>query len=218
MQPKVKDIAIYGAGGLGREIASMIEKINRLDYQWNFIGFFDDGKPIGTQISHFGCILGSLGELNQWQSPLCVILAFGNPQTLYAVRHKIDNHLLEFPNIISPDFEISDVQTFEIGLGNIIKGGCFVSTDVKIGNYNLLNGSNVLGHDVKVGDYNVVMPGARISGEVTISERNLLGSDCFIKQQIKIGHDVTISPLSALLTKPKDNNTYIGNPAKIFKY
>ena len=75
-----------------------------------------------------------------------------------------------------------------------------------------------IGHDVILGNYNSIMPGVRISGEVKIGNLNLLGADSFIKQQIIIGDSVTLSPLSALLTKPKNGGTYIGNPAKIFKY
>ena len=62
------------------------------------------------------------------------------------------------------------------------------------------------------------MPGVRVSGEVTIGERNLIGSCSFILQQTRIGNEVTLSPGSILLTNPKDGNTYIGNPAKKFKY
>ena len=33
----MKDIAIYGAGGFGREVASLIKRINRIENQWNFV-------------------------------------------------------------------------------------------------------------------------------------------------------------------------------------
>ena len=36
----MKDIAIFGAGGLAKEIASLIERVNNTDNNcWNFIGF-----------------------------------------------------------------------------------------------------------------------------------------------------------------------------------
>ena len=214
----MKDLAIYGAGGFGREVAFMIDKINTIEPTWNLIGFFDDGKTLGEDVSHFGKVLGGLKELNEWKSPLCVALCFGNPKTVVTIRNKLTNTRLNFPNLIDPDFSIADRKTFSIGEGNIIKGHCGVTTDVKIGNYNLLNGYVSIGHDVTIGNYNTIMPGARISGEVSIGDKNLIGAYCFIKQQIKIGDSVTISPLSALLTKPKNGTTYIGNPAKIFKF
>ncbi|MBQ1759932.1 MAG: hypothetical protein IIZ94_09650, partial [Prevotella sp.] len=48
-----KKIAIYGAGGLGREVAGGINRINSCsDEQWELVGFFDDNIPIGTKVSH----------------------------------------------------------------------------------------------------------------------------------------------------------------------
>lgn len=47
----MKDIAIYGAGGFGREIACLIMIINGSLEQpeWNLIGFFDDGRHKGER-------------------------------------------------------------------------------------------------------------------------------------------------------------------------
>jgi UDP-3-O-[3-hydroxymyristoyl] glucosamine N-acyltransferase len=75
-----------------------------------------------------------------------------------------------------------------------------------------------MGHDSKLGNFNVLMPRTNICGEVHIGNRNLFGSNCFIKQQLKVPDDVTVGPLSVLLTKPTSGNTYIGNPAKKFKF
>ena len=215
----MKDIAIYGAGGLGRELACLIDRINsETDQHWNIIGFFDDGKEIGEEISHFGKCLGGIEQLNSYDRPLAVILAFGLPATTEAVHGKIHNPNVYFPNLIDASFIIADPNTFEIGEGNIITRGCAVSTEIHIGNFNLFNADIGMGHDVKVGDYNAFMPGSTISGGVAIGHRNLFGSGCFVKQYLKIGNDVTVSPLSALLTKPKDGKVYIGNPAKLFRY
>lgn len=215
----MKDIAIYGAGGFGREVASMIDLINRTQPNtWNLIGFFDDGEPKEKQVSHFGRILGNYEDLNAWPTDLRVVLCIGSPKTLKIVRGKITNPKVIFPNLIHPNFVITDAATFNIGEGNIIKANCSVTCDVTIGNFNVLNGFINIGHDVNVGDFNVFMPGCRISGEVTVKTLNLIGADSFIKQQLKIGEGVTLSPLSALLTKPKDNCLYIGNPAKKIEF
>lgn len=214
----MKDIAIYGLGGLGREVACMIAEINAVSPQWNFIGFFDDGAPESMIPSNHGKLLGNIDTLNNWPTDLCVALCFGSPKVIELVRNRITNPLISFPNLIASDFYIGDIDTFKIGEGNIIVGSCAVTCNVEIGNFNLLNGSVTLGHDVKIGNYNVIMPGTRVSGEVSIGNRNLLGAMSFVKQQLTIKDDVTLSPLSALLTKPKSGCTYIGNPAKIFRY
>jgi sugar O-acyltransferase (sialic acid O-acetyltransferase NeuD family) len=214
----MKDIAIYGMGGLGREVACTIAEINAVSPQWNFVGFFDDGVPESMIQATHGKLLGNIDTLNNWPTELCVVLCFGSPRTIEVVRNKITNHHISFPNVIHPNFRISDKETFKIGEGNIIVGSCVVTCNISIGNFNLLNGSVVMGHDSTLGNYNVIMPGTRISGQVTIGNRNLLGAMSFVKQQLTIKDDVTLSPLSALLTKPKSGCTYIGNPAKIFRY
>jgi acetyltransferase-like isoleucine patch superfamily enzyme len=62
------------------------------------------------------------------------------------------------------------------------------------------------------------MPAVRVSGEIIIEDKNLFGASSFVLQQLKIGTGITLSPLSVLLHKPKDGNTYIGNPAVVVKY
>lgn len=214
----MKDIAIYGAGGLGREVAITIKEINQVNPEWNLIGFFDDGLEKGMPVPGFGCILGGINEINNWNSSLSIVLCFGNPNTIHIAKDKIKNKNIFFPNIISPSCWFGAKETINFGIGNIIQGETIFTTSIEIGSFNVLNGFINVGHDVKIGDYNVVMPKVMISGEVTIGNENLLGANCFIKQQLRIGQGVTVSPLSALLTKPKDGGTYIGNPAKLFKF
>ena len=54
----MNNIAIYGAGGFGREVACLIKRINEKSPTWNLIGFFDDDPKLkGQMISHsFGSI------------------------------------------------------------------------------------------------------------------------------------------------------------------
>lgn len=214
----MKDIAIFGAGGFGKEIACLIKQINDVEPQWNLIGFFDDGKDKGLQISHYGKVLGGMDEINQYPSELALVISIGSPSSLRGVRERITNEKIYFPNIIAPTFGISDPETFTIGEGNVIGHGCSVSCDVTIGDFNVFNADIVMGHDAKVGNYNVIMPDIRISGEVTIGEENLIGVGSIILQQVKVGNKVHLGAGAVLMTKPKDGGTYIGNPAKRLKY
>lgn len=214
----MKDIAIFGAGGFGKEIACLINRINENNDIWNIIGFFDDGVEKGTTISHIGKVLGGMEEINSWPKPLALAIAIGNPKSLKYVKERITNPQISFPNIIHPDFVIKDTKTFTIGEGNIIQDGCSASCDVTIGNFNIVNGKIGFGHDNNIGNYNVFMPSVSISGEITMGDCNLIGVGSIILQQIKIGNDVRLGAGAVLMTKPKDGNTYIGNPAKLFKY
>lgn len=214
----MKDIAIFGAGGFGKEIACLIKHINDVTHQWNLIGFFDDGKEKGLQISHYGKVLGGMTDINAYPNSLAMVIAIGNPASLRGVRNRVFNKNIYFPNLIAPDFGVSDPDAFSIGEGNIIGHGCSVSCDVTIGNFNIFNADIVMGHDAKVGDYNVIMPDIRISGEVSIGEENLIGVGSIILQQIAVGNRIHLGAGAVLMTKPKDGGTYLGNPAKLFKF
>lgn len=220
----MQDIAIYGASGYGKEVAGHITYFNTYavrkgeESQWNIVGFFDDGVAKGTAVSHFGKVLGGINEVNSYDKPLALVLAIGNPKVRKKVFEKITNPNISFPNLMYPDVWFLDKNTFEMGIGNVICGATTVSCDVKIGNFNLMNGFINMGHDVTIGDFNSIMPGVRISGEVSIGSENLIGVGSIILQQIKIGERITIGAGGVVMTKPKNDSTYIGNPAKILKY
>lgn len=216
----IKDIAIYGAGGFGKEVACLIGRINKAggSPKWNLIGFFDDGKAKGTSVSHFGTVLGGLSELNSWPVPLAVAIAIGKPSCIYSIKSRITNYLITYPNLIDKSFHILDPETFQIGQGNIIQGPGSISCDTRLGSFNILNGSIVIGHDSSIGNFNVLMPATRISGEVSLGDKNLLGIQSIVLQQVHVGDNVTLGPGSVLLSKPKDNSVYIGVPAKRFRY
>lgn len=207
----MKDIAIYGAGGFGREIACMIR--NRLP-EWNIIGFFDDGKPKGQQVLSFGPVLGGIDDLNAWPNVIAIAIAIGNPKTVKNLVEKIKNPNICYPNIIHPNFEEMDPDTFAIGKGNIIMGGCRVSCNVSMGDFNLLNGAVIIGHDAMVGSYNSCMPAVRISGEVKIGDCNFFGVSSIVLQQIKIGDGIKLGAGSVLMNKPRNGQLYMGNPAR----
>lgn len=212
----MKDIAIFGAGGFGKEVACLIRIINEsLDEpRWNFVGFFDDGVEAGTAISHFGICLGGMEELNHWSASIDVCVAIGNGAVVEKVVSRIINPMVEFPNVIHPDFHIADPAGFKIGKGNIIQGSCCATTDVTIGNFNVFNGGVIIAHDDKIGNYNSFMPGTRISGEVKIGDRNFFGVYSVVLQCLTVKDDTKLAAGSVLMTKPKSGNTYIGVPAR----
>ena len=99
----MKDIAIYGAGGFGREIACLIRIINESEKEikWNLIGFFDDDPALkGQKISHYGICLGGMKELNEYQGELALTISIGSPLVVREIAQKITNHNVYFPNII----------------------------------------------------------------------------------------------------------------------
>lgn len=212
----MKKIAIYGAGGFGKEVACILNLINEKNPTWELVGFFDDGKEKGMVVSHFGSILGNLHDLNLWPEPISIAFAVGSPAILQKLVTGITNPNIDFPNIVHPEAFFADKKSLQIGQGNVIVRGCSFSCDVSIGNFNQFNSISALAHDVKVGDFNVFMPLTRISGETTIGNQNFFGIGSVVLQCIKIGNNTRIGAGSYLMRNTKDGHLYFGNPARKF--
>jgi sugar O-acyltransferase (sialic acid O-acetyltransferase NeuD family) len=210
----MKDIAIFGAGGFGKEVACIINKINEIKPTWNMVGFFDDGVEKETEISHFGRVLGNASDLNRWSDPINIVFAIGSPKILSFLADKITNSKVNFPNIIHPEVFYADNQSFKIGKGNVVVRACSFSVDVSVGDFNQFNSLSALAHDVVVGSYNVFMPLSRISGEVKIGDCNFFGISAILLQNVKVGDNTRIGAGSIVITKTKDGFLYMGNPAK----
>lgn len=208
----MKDIVIYGGGGFGREIACLLNRINTVEPTWNFLGFIDDVKTVGDK-NEYGKVLGGLDVLNNWGKALSVVISIGNPQTVKNITEKINNPLIEFPNIFAPDVVIMDKESLLLGKGNIFCTGCLISCNAKIGNFNAFNDFVSIGHDTIIGNCNAFMTATRISGLVTIGDYNYFGVNSCMVQGIKIGNNTTVAAGSAIMRRTKDGYTYIGVPA-----
>jgi len=210
-----KDIAIFGAGGFGREIACLIKRINEKEPNfWSFIGFFDDDETIKGTWNDYGKVIGGMDVLNSWSKPLNIVIAIGNPQVLEQIVGKIHNPNIIYPNLIDPNVEFMDKEKVEMGEGNVICMRSTISTNVKFGSFNLLNVAVGVGHDASFRDYNVMMPNVNISGGVAIGSGNLFGVKSTVLQYLKVGDRVKIGACSLLMRNAKSDNLYFGIPAE----
>lgn len=210
----MKDIVIFGAGGYGREIACLLRLINVQEPKWNLLGFLDDNPDLkGTQ-NEYGTVLGGVEWLNSRQIPIAVAIAIGTPVAVKNVAERIDNPLVEFPNLYAPSTTFLDKDSLKIGKGNIFCSNCMISCNVTVGDFNLFNGHIPIGHDTQIGNYNVIMPSCNISGGVRMGDCNFLGVQSVVLQYIRIGNETRVGANSVVMRKTKDGYLYIGNPAK----
>ena len=213
----MKDIAIYGAGGFGREVQSLIGQLNAKELTYNFVGFFDDGKSKGELING-SPVLGGMEELNKWSKPLCLALAIGDPGVKKQVFDKITNPLISFPSLIHPSAMIGESRFVRIDEGCIICGGTIITVNIVIERFVILNLSCTVGHDTTIGAFSSFMPTVNISGEVNIGEGVYVGTGAKIINQLSIG-EWTIVGAGAVVAKSLPANcTAVGVPAKAIKF
>lgn len=189
----MRRVAIYGAGGFGKEVRGMLE-MNRDAY--TFAGFIDDFKRLSVAANEYDDIL----------------FAIANP----TVREKIITGWLgkhvPFFTMVSPDVVLHpSVQT---GRGTIICPGVKFTVDIRVGDFSIINLNATIGHDVVLCEFCSVMPSANISGNVHVGKRVFVGSGATILQGLKIGDDVVIGAGAVVTRDIPDGHTVVGVPAR----
>jgi len=209
----MKNIAIYGFGGHGREVACLLKHINDQSPKWKLVGFFDDGETVGKS-NRYGKVLGGIDSLNNYNEPISIHIAIADIKSRVQIVNQISNVKVEFPNIVAPDVLFFDYTTVKLGMGNLINFTCQISCDVQIGDFNLLNGGAVIGHDTTIENFNTLMPSTRISGSCSVGEYNFFGLNSMTIQGIEVGDNTRIGAGSLISHNTQDGHLYFGNPAK----
>ncbi len=208
----MRDLAIYGAGGLGRETAVMIEQINKVQPQWNLIGFFDDGMTEGDHVDSFP-VLGGMHQLNEHNASFSLVIAIADSKSRKKIYDQIKNIHIDFPVLIHPQAIIGS-RSNNFHKGAIIAAGCIFTTGISVGEFAIVNLACTVGHDVKIGNYCSVMPGCNISGNVEIGEATLIGTGSQVLQNITIGKHCKVGAGAVVTADVEEDSTVVGVPAK----
>jgi sugar O-acyltransferase (sialic acid O-acetyltransferase NeuD family) len=207
----MRKIAIAGAGGFSKEVYLTINTINKIDFQWEFTGFFDDNVPKGKFFMDYE-VLGTMNELNSINEDMYVVIAAGKSMNILSILQKLTSDKLQFPNIIHPSVFFHS-ESLSIGVGNIFQSYSSLSADNRLGNYNVFNAGVRVGHDTIIGNYNTFAPSTLISGGVEIGDQNDFGMNSGVLQYKKVGNCNIIAPMSVLFKSIKDKGHYLGVPA-----
>lgn len=157
----MKKIVIVGSGGFAKEVAFLIDEINKLKKEWNLLGFID--TKVGTFNGKYK-VYNNDDWLENTKSEIFVVFGLGDPSLIKKLVAKFKlNKNINFPTIIHPNV-IGDWDHITIGEGNIICAGSIFTTDIKIGSFNVFNLDCTVGHDAVIDSFNVINPSVNISG------------------------------------------------------
>lgn len=209
----MRDIVIIGAGGFGREVAWLIRDINRVDPQWNILGFVDDDPSLQGQLIGGYPVIGDVAWLTHQE--LSVVCAIGNPLVKRKVLQQLASSKNTYPVLIHP----SVIRSEEVRIqeGSILCAGNILTVNIDIGKHVILNLSCTVGHDVVIKDYCSLMPGIRLSGNSILEEAVHVGTGSSIIQGITIGRNAVIGMGSVVIKDIPNNSTAVGIPARVIK-
>lgn len=76
----MQDLVLIGAGGFGREVAWLVNNINRFQETWNLIGFIDNNSHLEGSIINGLPVLGGMEWFDSRESAISVACTIGKPK------------------------------------------------------------------------------------------------------------------------------------------
>lgn len=207
------DVAIFGAGGFGREIADTFAQSQNISDKYNLIGYFDDTLKKGEVVNGFE-VLGSSDDILASSTPLAIVLALGSGKSRYQVFRRFEGKCV-FPTIIHESAKISHYS--KIGQGCVIQANCIVAANANIGNFVVMNANSGSGHDTNVGDFASIMSFCDVAGSSILEEYCFLGTGVKVIPNIRVAKNSILCAGSVVFREVKRPSKLMGNPAKIIE-
>ncbi|WP_206215123.1 acetyltransferase [Adlercreutzia sp. ZJ138] len=213
--PDLKKLVLFGAGGMGREVAYLVEKINDPHPQYELLGFVDD-SPFDDHAQIGGYpVLGDTDWLIAHRDEVVCTCCIGNAGVKAKIQERLSQQGVKFESLIAADVDVP--SSTSIGPGCVIYPEVGLSVDCQIGAGVLLNSRTTVGHDSTIGDYSSVMTGTGISGSCHIGREVNIGGHAFLIPGRRIGDRATVAAGSVVFSHVKAGTTVLGNPAKRMK-
>lgn len=204
-------VLIVGAGGFGRETASLLAA---LDQEFEAAGFADDSTDLQGQSVAGLPVLGGV-DIARDRKELGVVVTVGNPRR-YDVKRMIVERLDLDPDryvtLIHPQASVG--TEVSIGEGTVILAGCVVTHGVRMGKHVALMPNAVITHDDDLGDYVILGAGAKLGGGVTVGAGAYIGSGALIRESTVIGAGSMIGMGAVVVNDVPPGEIWVGVPAR----
>lgn len=213
----MKELYIIGAGGFGREIAWLVERINEKEPTWDLKGFIDDNQSIWGEFMDSYKVIGGCDILRNITHDVWVLCAVGSSKTRKRIIDGLGNfEYIHYATVIDPSVQMS--KRVQIGEGTMICAGNIITVDVIIGKHNIINLDCTIGHDAVLGDFVTLYPSVNVSGCSTIGDQTELGTGMQTIQGMKVGTQTIVGAGAVVIRDIPDRCVAVGSPAKVIKY
>lgn len=213
----MKQLIIIGASGFGREVAWLVERINKEKSTWEILGFLDDNENMKGEIVNGYPVLGTTEDVNLYAQAffICAIGASRIREKIVK-RIKTKNANIQFATLIDPTVEKSEIVN--IGEGTIICANTIITVNISIGCHVIINLDCTIGHDAILQDYVTLYPSVNVSGMTNIGCAVELGTGMQIIQGKTIGEYSIIGAGAVVVKDIPARCTAVGSPAKPIKF
>lgn len=212
---RMEPLVILGAGEFGREVAWLVDEINRAapEPKWNLLGFLDDNPNALAEFSHYPPLLGRPETYGTLGRPLAVC-AVANSGTREELVTRLDALGARWATLIHPTAAIG--MGTQIGEGSILCRQAMVTVDATIGRHVQLNVNSAVGHDARLGDFCTLAGFVDICGRVVLERGVYVATHASVLPKTVVGAWAQISAGSTARRRVRPGMTVVGVPGKEF--
>jgi len=211
----MKQIAIFGASGFGREVLPLARQQWAASGEPHQLVFVDDNPPAAECNGHRVLRYAEWLALPASSRHINIAIASSPVRQKLVERCAADGvHFFEVraPNVVQMD----GVQIAE---GAILCPFVTLTSNICIGMHFHANIYSYVAHDCVIGDYVTFAPGVMCNGNVEVQDHAYIGTGAVIKQgqpgqPVVIGRGAVVG-MGAVVTKSvPPGATVVGNPAR----
>lgn len=212
---RMEPLVILGAGEFGREVAWLVDEINRAspEPKWDLLGFLDDNPDALAEFRHYPPLLGRPEAYPRLGRPFAVC-AVANGGTREGLVARLDALGARWATLIHPAAGIG--MGTEIGEGSIVCRQAMVTVDATIGRHVQINVNSAVGHDARLGDFCTLAGFADICGRVVLEKGVYVATHASVLPKTVVGAWAQISAGSTARRRVRPGMTVVGVPGKEF--
>lgn len=206
-------LAIYGAGSLGKQLYDVALRVNEQDRRWTDIFFIDD---VRQERQFYLSRVHRLTEVQQMDEPVEALVANGTPKNRKKMAVILREAGISLTNLIDPSVIISPSAMFTGG-GISILPYSRVSSDAVVGENTLIQPYVYIPHDVHVGANSVFSANVALGGKLQIGEECYFGLGSVVRENLTIGARAIIGMGAVVLHDVDCDSVMVGNPAHVLR-
>ena len=201
-------LAIYCAGGLGKEVYDLAVRSCKSSYDEIF--FVDD---MCFDNSFYGARVFKFDDLNASNKAAQIefVIASGEPFIRQKLMERVCGGGFNLVTIIDETAVISPSAT--VGAGTLINANSFVSSNAILSDNVYIQQLSTVGHDVVVGSHSVISSLCQISGRCKLGDCVYIGVGSSVRENVSIGTGTIVGMGSFAHNDMPEYIVAYGNPA-----